>query len=453
MATDAIAEIDRLKAELDDCRPLPAEAVGRVAQKLRIEWNYHSNAIEGNVLTLGETRSLILHGLTARGKPLRDHLDIKGHDDAVKAIEEAVAKDDALNQAFSRNLHKILLKEPYEAPAETPDGRRAMRTIAVGEYKKSPNNVQTQTGEMHHFAPPEQVQPMMSDLMDWQRTKEAEGEHPIVIAATFHYRFVQIHPFDDGNGRMARLLMNLILMRHGYTIAMVQRDGRDRYIAEIEQAQATGSLAEFIQYIAECCRYSLELHLRAARGESIEEPGDIDREIAVFKREMAAPSGEGGPIHARALAIDTVLPLYGYLHDKAESLASFFVKIEVAGTLSFLGSDGAKREVGLPFTGEISDLPQDAMFLRMNAVAFFHDFRATRRGMILSTERTGDGAWRFKLDSRDPEPEQRIATVHAGDDLDELKKCVNGVMREIMAVLREWSKQPVNPTGSRSETR
>ena len=84
MATDTIAEIDRLKAALDDLRPLPPDAVGRVEQKLRIEWNYHSNAIEGNSLTLGETRSLILHGFTARGKPMRDHLDIKGHDDAVK---------------------------------------------------------------------------------------------------------------------------------------------------------------------------------------------------------------------------------------------------------------------------------------------------------------------------------------------------------------------------------
>ena len=89
--TDVLETIDRLKRELDALRPLPAEAVARVAQKLRLEANYRSNAIEGNTLTLGETRSLILHGLTARGKPLRHHLDIQGHDDAAKAVEEAVA--------------------------------------------------------------------------------------------------------------------------------------------------------------------------------------------------------------------------------------------------------------------------------------------------------------------------------------------------------------------------
>lgn len=452
MATNIIAEIDRLKAELDKHRPLPPEAVGRLAQKLRIEWNYHSNAIEGNALTLGETRSLILHGLTARGKPLRDHLDIEGHDAAVTAIEKAATEGDALNQAFIRNLHGILLKEPYETPAETPDGRRAMRTIVVGEYKKMPNNVRTRTGKMHHFVPPEQVQPMMSDLIDWHRAKEAEGEHPIVVAATFHHQFVHIHPFDDGNGRMARLLMNLILMKHGYTIAMVQRDGRDRYISEIEQAQATGSLADFIRYVAECCRYSLELHLRAARGESIEDPDDIDREIAVFKRSMAVPSGEGGLIQARSLAVETIFPLYRHLHNKAESLASYFLRAGTSGRLSLFGEE-VKEEIGLPFKGETSDLPQDAMFLRVVASADFYDFRTNGGWAELSTERTDNGEWKFALSGHPLEPEQRIETVHVGDDLDELKKCINGVIRKLMAVLREWSKQPGNPTGSRSGAR
>ena len=93
MASNNLETIDRLKDELDALRPLPPDAVARVEQKLRIESNYHSNAVEGNSLTLGETRSLILHGLTARGKPMRDHLDIQGHDDAVKAIERAVQED------------------------------------------------------------------------------------------------------------------------------------------------------------------------------------------------------------------------------------------------------------------------------------------------------------------------------------------------------------------------
>ena len=98
-----------------------------------------------------------------------------------------------------------------------------MRPIALGDYKTTPNNVKTSTGEIYYFTPPEQVKPAMTDLLDWYRDQEAAGEHPVIIAATFHYRFVRIHPFDDGNGRMARLLMNLILIKHGYTVAIVQR--------------------------------------------------------------------------------------------------------------------------------------------------------------------------------------------------------------------------------------
>ena len=139
-------------------------------------------------------------------------------------------------------------------------------------------------GEIYHFTPPEQVKPAMTDLLDWCRAQEAAGEHPVIIAATFHYRFVRIHPFDDGNGRMARLLMNLILIRHGYTVAIVDSSERATYLARLQQADRTEDLAQFIEYIASCCTYSLNLCLCAARGESINDPGNIDAEIRRFKR-------------------------------------------------------------------------------------------------------------------------------------------------------------------------
>ena len=104
MTRNIIEVIDGLKRDLDELRPLPPDVVGRVEQKIRLESNYHSNAIEGNTLTLGETRSLILHGLTAHGKPMRDHLDIEaragGHDDAVKAIEDAVRRKGSIERGF-----------------------------------------------------------------------------------------------------------------------------------------------------------------------------------------------------------------------------------------------------------------------------------------------------------------------------------------------------------------
>ena len=324
--------IDGLKEELDRLRPMPPTVIAQVEQKLRLEANYHSNAIEGNTLSMGETRSLILHGLTAHGKPMRDHLDIEGHDAAVKVIEDAVQNDYRLNEVFIRNLHKLLLKEPYEADAVTQDGRRVKRTITIGNYKTTPNNVRTSTGETYYFTPPEQVKPAMSDLIDWYRAQEQEAEHPIIIAATFHYRFVRIHPFDDGNGRMARLLMNMILIKHGYTVALVRIDGREEYIDKLEQVDRTENLTDFTHYIARCCEYSLNLHLKAARGESIEEVDDIDREIALFRRSLSSASGE--TISARDHIESVLHPFYDYCRSKTKLFSDMFGRVETTFDVS-----------------------------------------------------------------------------------------------------------------------
>lgn len=325
MTSNALAAIDRLKDELNALHPLTPDVVGRVEQKLRIESNYHSNAIEGNQLTLGETRSLILHGLTAHGKPMRDHLDVQGHDDAIKAVEEAIREAHGLNEVFIRNLHRVLMKEPYEAEAIAPDGTPAKRRIAIGEYKTMPNNVRTSTGETYYFTPPEQVRPEMTDLIDWYRDQEAAGEHPIIIAATFHYRFVRIHPFDDGNGRMARLLMNLILLKHGYTVAIVAREKRDPYLEELERADRSEDLTQFIDFIASCCHYALDLHLRAARGDSIENVDEIDREIELFKRSLGKETAPQNPIALRTYIRQVINPLYEHCNAKIHLFSDILV--------------------------------------------------------------------------------------------------------------------------------
>ncbi len=316
MISDAIALIDELKAELDAVRPLPPDVNNRIGQRLRIEMNYESNAIEGNALNIGETRSLILYGITARGKPLRDHLDIQGHDDALKTIERAIEDNQTLTHSFIRGLHKILLREPYKVPALTPDGVRTTRRIAIGEYKSMPNSVETQTGEILYYCPPEQVQSAMTDLLDWYRYPENQDEHPIIIAATMHYRFVKIHPFDDGNGRMARLLMNMILIKHGYTVAIIRREQRNGYLRTLDEVQRTERLATFIDYVAASCRYSLDLHLRAARGQSIEEEDDIDQEISLFKQSIMTASDTTAAFAARDYFDNILSPFHDYCEKK-----------------------------------------------------------------------------------------------------------------------------------------
>ena len=281
-----LAEINRLKAELDALQPLAPEQEQRVLQKFRLEWNYNSNAIEGNALTLGETRSLLLHGLTAAGKPLRDHLDIQGHNAAVVWLEDVVRDQRPLTEQFIRGLHEVLLGEAHYIPAQTPTGQPTRKLISPGQYKTSPNNVVTATGEMFYFASPEDTPARMTGLVDWYRQQSvAPTLPPVALAAELHYRFVRIHPFDDGNGRMARLLMNLVLLRHGYPITVIQATDRNRYLAALADADA-GDPEPFLRFIIENVEAGLHLMIRAAKGEAIDEPNDLDKKIALLKKQV-----------------------------------------------------------------------------------------------------------------------------------------------------------------------
>lgn len=282
------ADLDRLKAELDALRPLAPEQEQRVLQKFRLDWNYHSNAIEGNSLTLGETRSLLLHGLTAEGKPLRDHLDIKGHDEAVRGLEEIVHDDRPLTEQFIREMHQVLLGDEHYKAAYTATGQPTRQRIVPGQYKTSSNNVRTATGETFYFASPEETPARMNDLLVWYRQEaEAPTLHPVALAAEFHHRFVSIHPFDDGNGRMSRLLMNLVLMRHGYPITVIKADEttRNHYLAALSEADA-GEPEPFLRFIIENVEASLRLMIRAAKGDSIDEPSDLDKKLALLKKQV-----------------------------------------------------------------------------------------------------------------------------------------------------------------------
>lgn len=284
--TVAIQRADQLKAELDTLRPLPPDVEGSVLQKLRLWWNYNSNAIEGNKYTLGETEVAIMHGLTARAKPLKDYLDIEGHQEAVHYLSELVREREVLTEASIRKLHELLLVKPHEVDAETPDGQPTRKLIQPGRYKTEPNHVRTKTEEIHYYASPIETPPLMEQLVAWYR-KELNGAiHPIEMAAIFHHRFTAIHPFDDGNGRLGRILMNLILMQRGYPPAVVQVSQRDDYLLAL-QAADSGNVDPIIEILANAVTASLDVYIRAARGERIHDLEDLTREIALFKQSLS----------------------------------------------------------------------------------------------------------------------------------------------------------------------
>ena len=280
-------EINSVKNEIDAMRPLPDSIEARVMQKLRLDWNYNSNAIEGNKLDYGETVAFLMTGITAKGKPLKDHLDIRGHNEAINFLLSLVKDSRPISEADIRALHEMILVEPYDVKAQTSDGGNTTKTIELGKYKIMPNHVKTVTGEIHYYATPEETPIRMRELMNWY--KECENErsiHPVVIAALFHHKFVEIHPFDDGNGRLSRILMNLILMQKDYPPVVIKNDDRQNYYSLLSQADV-GDDQPFVEYIADRMLTSLNIFLKAANGEDIYEDEDIDKEIALYKMELS----------------------------------------------------------------------------------------------------------------------------------------------------------------------
>ncbi|MEM9259574.1 MAG: Fic family protein, partial [Bacteroidota bacterium] len=192
-----------------------------------------------------------------------------GHQEAVELMMEMVKGARGLTQHDIRQLHQVMLKEDYQQRAIRPDGQVVFRTIHVGRYKQEPNHVVTPKGDKHYYAEPSAVPGLMAELMDWYEQIEQERTvHPLLAASIFHHEFVAIHPFDDGNGRMGRILMNFALMRGGYPIAVVPVDDRLQYYKAL-QAADDGNYAPLVEFLGERLWHSLDIQLSTARGEDI----------------------------------------------------------------------------------------------------------------------------------------------------------------------------------------
>jgi len=278
-----LQEINSLKIEIDKLRPISPELEKRIMQKFRLDWNYHSNKIEGNQLTYGETKTFLLHGITAKGKPFKDHIDIKGHNEALLMLDDIIKEKREISENFIRELHEIILQENYFNKAQTPDGIIVTRKIEIGKYKSQPNHVLTRTGEMHYFASPEETPAKMYDLIEWyKKANKNDSIHPLLTASLFHFRFIGIHPFDDGNGRLARILMNLILIQNGYPPVIIKTERKSEYYNVLQEADG-GDEDQFIQYIGQQLINSLDLFLKGATGENIDDITDIDKQIDILK--------------------------------------------------------------------------------------------------------------------------------------------------------------------------
>ncbi len=285
-----LKDIEALKKKLDNLKPLSEEVEKKVLQKLRLDWNYNSNAIEGNAFTFGETIALLMEGITAKGKPLKDALDIKGHNDAIDFMMEMIYDERDLNEADIRNLHKLILGSNYYKDAITSDDKPTKKLIKAGQYKTESNHVKTSTGEIHYYATPKETPAKMEELINWYNNiLKSKDFNPLVLASLFHHKFVAIHPFDDGNGRMTRILTNFVLLKFGYPVSVIRQENKGAYYACLAQADS-GELIPIIEYISDTVKHSLNIYFKAINGEDINEPDDLDKEIALFRKEIGVKS-------------------------------------------------------------------------------------------------------------------------------------------------------------------
>ncbi|MEW5954441.1 MAG: Fic family protein [Bacillota bacterium] len=246
--------IDALKVKLDSFRPLSPELMETIEEKFKIDWTYNSNAIEGNTLTLQETAFFLQHGLTSKGKTLREYLEIQNHAEAIDWLKEIIKLDRPITEGFIKELQALLLKG-IDYIWVGPKDSRAKKKIAPGKYKTKPNHVITLEGKIHKYCEPIKVPEEMEGLVDFINTSEA---HPVEVAARAHYRFVAIHPFDDGNGRVGRLLMNLILMKRGYLPVIIKNESREDYYRALMKAD-DGDIKDFVMLVAKEEENSLQL--------------------------------------------------------------------------------------------------------------------------------------------------------------------------------------------------
>ncbi len=250
---DKLKLLTEKKQRLDKHRPLPPELVKNLEDWFKVELTYSSNAIEGNTLSRIETAEVIERGVTTviSGKPLKDLLEAKNHAQSLEFIKElarARKRRQFISEMDIKAIHKIILT--------------GIDDNSAGKYRRTEVFVRGSNAE---FPLPKAVPYAMQEFTQWLQGQQET--HPVRVAADAHFKFVSIHPFIDGNGRTARLLMNLILYLHDYPMAVIRNEDRAQYLATFDEARNKKNMRPFYDIVENAVEYSLDVYIRAAKGE------------------------------------------------------------------------------------------------------------------------------------------------------------------------------------------
>lgn len=276
-------KIDSIKDKIAQNGKLGKEQLNKINNKFRLEWNFNSNSMEGNTLTIEETRSVMVGNLDVHQKPIKDVLEMKGHDEIISDILKIGKGELRLSEKRIKEIHSGIMHE------EDPERKKK-----IGNWKPENNEIFNHKGEKYTFTDWELVPEKMHDLLN--RTNAAidailsnskNAPHPIDVALQFHLEYLEIHPFYDGNGRTARILTNLILIALGYTPFWITKSERSIYYNFISDIQSYGGDKEaFYQYVSGLIERSEQLVLDVIEGKEIEEEDDIEKELEILKRQL-----------------------------------------------------------------------------------------------------------------------------------------------------------------------
>lgn len=238
---DYFKEVDEKLTKLNSKRPLSKEATESLQNAINLEWTYNSNGIEGNTLTLKETK-VVLEGITIGGKSVKEHLEAINHENAIEYLDGLTKDKSEISEWNIKGLHQLILKGIDDDNA----GRYRNHNVIISGAKHRPPE---------YIKVPELMEKLMMNYDEWDKY------HPIIRAALLHGELVKIHPFIDGNGRTSRLIMNMDLMISGYVPVIIKKDNRLKYYEALDKAHTTGDYTDFVKIITEAENEMLDRYL------------------------------------------------------------------------------------------------------------------------------------------------------------------------------------------------
>lgn len=327
-----IETINSNQIEIQNHGKLDSDTLKKINYKFRLDWNYYSNRMEGGTLTRDETRSVMVGNIDVHGKPIKDIIEMRGHDATVLDILSMGKGELRISEKRIKAIHVAIMQE------DNPD-----KKAEIGQWKSAPNEIINYRGEKISFTSPADVKNAIHKLLDETNAQldnffaGKKSLHPLEIASKFHLDFVSIHPFYDGNGRMSRILANLLLVSCGFPPVII-KDGHKRtyyqLLADIQVYNGDSDL--FQNFLGERLLESQQIVLDAIAGKSIEEEDDLDKEIILWKQEIHKEDAQVQPRSDEKIVqvyLESLRPLFQAYIEKTKQFDDLFFEKYIANSL------------------------------------------------------------------------------------------------------------------------